>query len=113
MLDFLGSLKIDLWYKWFAYIGAALMLTSIFFESKAFSNNQIFLLGLGLFLVGVGEWKNYKVKVSFKQRSAYTGSSGYFEWLEWHPDLLGIILDIAGGILVAIAFCSILRSAFL
>lgn len=113
MLDFLGNLKIDAWYKWFAYMGAAFLLTAIFFESKAFSNNQIFLLGLGSFLIGVGEWKNHKVAVSFKQSNAYTGPAGYFEWPERHPDALGIILDIVGGVSITIAFYSIFRSAFL
>ena len=57
MADLHHNLKLDLWYKAFVYVGAAVFLASLFKEdTKGISSGEAQLLGAGLFFVGVGEW---------------------------------------------------------
>jgi hypothetical protein len=54
-----STLKLDVWYKAFVYVGAPLFLPSLF-RHKGITNGQVHLLGAGLFFIGLGEWKNWK-----------------------------------------------------
>lgn len=58
----LEHLKIDSWYKVPAAVGAALVVASVVFDVKFTDNITIFFLGLGSFLLGLGEWMNHPYK---------------------------------------------------
>jgi len=60
------------------------------------------LLGFGLLLIGLGEWKNTKWRMIEQTATAY---SPYRSWQEplRIPDALGILLDVL-GILALIAW---------
>ena len=54
--NFFNNIKIDSWYKAFIYLGSLLCIGSTFFEVHVFDNQNLFLLGLGLFCIGCGKW---------------------------------------------------------
>lgn len=96
MFNFLSKLSLDVWYKVILLLGFVLIMISVLFASKALNNDRLFYLGLGLFLISVGEWKNHKTVVNFKDANVCTGPAGYFKWIERHPDFVGVSLDFFG-----------------
>jgi len=88
----LGKLKLDIWYKVLITIGAIILLFAVFT-----SNNVAMLLGSGLFLIGIGEWKNHKVVSEHVPESAFNVE----QWIHVtvrKPDALGILFDILGSL---------------
>jgi len=86
----LNKLKLDIWYMVLIPIGAIILLFAIFT-----SNKELMLLGFGLFLIGIGEWKNHKVQSEHIPASAYNAE----QWIHIpirKPDALGILLDVLG-----------------
>jgi len=96
MSNFLENLKIDRWYKVFIYLGTFLFIISLFSTTHWLTNKQTGLLGLALFFIGLGEWKNEKVAVMFKPSNAYTGPAGFLQWPIRKMDLIGIIMLLVG-----------------
>ena len=102
MSDILKNLALDSWYKVFIVLGAGLFLYSIFVETHGLTNKQVSLFGLSLFFVGIGEWKNHKVKVEIKPPNAYV-PGGIYQWGVRSPDLVGYIFVFL-GIIIGLIF---------
>ena len=91
------NLKLDAWYKVLVYFGGVLFILSLFvpITIEGITNMQIALISLGMFLLGLGEWKNHK----------------YTYWYDFvivvraiirKPDIVGILLDIVGILFIII-----------
>jgi len=93
----LNKLKLDIWYKVLIPIGVIILLFAVFT-----SNKELMLLGFGLLLIGLGEWKNSGWVMMEEQASA---GIPYKSWSELvrHPNALGILLDVL-GVLALIAW---------
>jgi len=100
--SFLKNLKIDIWYKVFVYIGAILIILALFSPVYGLTNKQVFLLGIALFLVGIGEWKNHKIATEIKPPNVYTGSVAIIQYPIRNPDFIGYLFILLG--LVALGF---------
>jgi len=86
----LNKLKLDLWFKVLIPIGAIILLFAIFTTNK-----ELMLLGFGLFLIGIGEWKNNKIRSKHVDASAFNAE----QWIHIpirKPDALGNFLLILG-----------------
>ena len=109
--DLLNNLSLDTWYKVLMALGIAGIATALIFDVKAISNPQLLLLSTGLFLFGLGEWKNHKTYTSYKPPNIYTGPGVYIHRTIWNPDLIGITLDVLGLLFILIAMGMIIYSS--
>ena len=100
-IDALKSLALDRWYKVLVLLGGSLLVVSLFKETKGISNAQLQMLSLGTLLVGLGEWKNHKVASYIKPPNFYTGPTALVSYPVWSPDLVGVVLDLAGAAFIA------------
>jgi len=89
----LNKLKLDIWYKVLIPIGAIIFL----YAGIVTSDKELMLLGFGLFLIGIGEWKNHKVHSEHRPETIYNVEQ-WIHTLERRPDALGILLDVMGVI---------------
>lgn len=94
--EFFKSLKLDTWYKALVYLGGLTLILSLFIEVKGIENYQLQRLSVGVFLFGLGEWKNWKIRPWIKPPNAYTGGALLFQIPVWKPDIVGLILDLSG-----------------
>ena len=69
------ELKIDQWYKCLVYLGGIIFVLSLFspVQTQYITSESISLFSLGLFFIGVGEWKCQKGRIALKKAGAYTG----------------------------------------
>jgi len=93
----LNKLKLDIWYKVLLPIGAIILLFAV-----VTSNKELMLLGFGLLLIGMGEWKNHKVLSQHIDASAFNSEQWIHSTIR-KPDALGILLDVL-GVLALIAW---------
>jgi len=107
--DIFSNLKLDTWYKVFVYLGGLVLIISLFVEVKGIANTQLQLLSAGFFFIGIGEWKNYKVQSWIKPPNVYTGPTAFIQGSIRKPDLVGIILDITGLVLIVLGVYSIIK----
>jgi len=56
----LKGLIIDAWYKVFVYLGAVGFVLALFVDVKRITNQELIVLSLGFFFIGIGVWKNRK-----------------------------------------------------
>ena len=94
------DLKLDVWYRAIVYIGGVILICSFFFEVQGISNAQLQLLSGGVFIIGLGEWKNHKTESFIKPPNAYTGPAAYISTTIRRLDAFGITLDVIGIILI-------------
>ena len=92
-----------MWYKAVFLIGGLGFLTSI-----AVTNNQGMILSLGMFLIGIGEWKNHRHSVAIKEANMFTGPATQYRVYTRKPNLGGYVLLITGLILFVISILDIL-----
>jgi hypothetical protein len=103
--EILKSLSLDTWYKAIMWLGAGVLIASFFFPVRGdLTNTEVQLLSFGVFLIGLGEWKNHKVESLIKPPNAYTGGASLMSSTVRSPDSLGVLLDIVG---VAVAILGI------
>ena len=103
MPEFFKGLKLDKWFMAITYIGGVAFLLSLFFDAKRISNNYLQLLSGGIFLFGLGEWKNHKEESFMKNANAYTGPAALITYTVRKPDVFGFILDGIGLIMIGYA----------
>ena len=108
--DFLKSFAIDTWYKAVMYLGGVVLAISFFVEVKGLTNYQLQLLSGGAFLVGLGEWKNHKAASWIKPPNVYTGGPALMSVTVRKADLVGVVLDVAGVLLIGLSIVSIIRN---
>ena len=104
----LEKLSLDAWYKVLILIGFTLFVISLLFEIHGITNKQLLLLSGGLFLIGLGEWKNHKIITGIKPPNAYTGPAAIISQTKWLPDVIGVIMDLIGILMLVLFICSIL-----
>jgi hypothetical protein len=107
--DALKSLVLDSWYKAVMYLGAVVFVCSLFWPARGLTNSQLQLLSGGAFLLGIGEWKNHKVKAWFEPPNAFTGPAALVQTTVRIPDLFGILLEGIGIVLIVVGGWRILR----
>jgi hypothetical protein len=107
--DLLKSFVIDTWYKALVYLGAVVLALSFFVEVRGLTNHQVQLLSGGAFLFGLGEWKNYKVASWIKPPNVHTGGPALMSATVRKADVVGVLLDLAGVIFIAVGIVSIVR----
>ena len=100
MTEFFKDLKLDSWYMAVTYIGGVALLLSFFVDVKGISNNYLQILAGGIFLFGLGEWKNHKTESFIKPSNAYTGPAAVISYKVRKPDLFGWLLNIVGLALI-------------
>jgi len=96
MPEIFKNLALDAWYKALAYVGGVVLVFALFFTVHGISNTQAQLLALGLFLIGLGEWKNHKTAAWFKEPNVYTGGAALMSTIVRKADAFGIFLDVSG-----------------
>ena len=107
MGDFLKGLIIDAWYKVLVYIGALGFIFSLFIDVKGITNEELALLSLGLFFVGIGIWKNQKLVSYIRPPNAYTGPAALIQYTVRRPDFVGRFFEIVGVLLFLFALVQI------
>jgi len=90
----LKNFLIDKWYKAILVIGAVIFGVSLTMELQA-DNKQIQVLGIGLILVGLGEWINHPRQTRITPPNAYL-PQGIVTGHPWRPKFLGVVLDLLG-----------------
>jgi hypothetical protein len=105
--DFFKGLLLDTWYKALVYVGGISLVLSFFIDSKGISNTDLQLIAGGFFLIGLGEWKNHKQDSWIKPPNAYTGPTAMITKTVWRPDFIGILLDLAGAVLLVIGIIKV------
>jgi hypothetical protein len=99
-MDFEAITKlVDTWYKALMVLGAGIFAVALFLPVHGISNGQALLLSAGVFLFGLGEWKNHKLQSWIKPANAYTGGPALIQGMIRSPDFLGVVFDIVGGCL--------------
>jgi hypothetical protein len=98
----LKSLALDAWYKVVMYVGVTLFAVGLTIDLRGMTNGEALLFGLGMFLIGLGEWKNHKVAAWIKPPNVYTGGAALMQAKVRQSDVFGLLLDFCG--LVALGF---------
>jgi hypothetical protein len=94
--DYLKGLKIDTWFKGTWVFSSIVLSVSLFTGTKWLTNRQVDLLFGGIWLISTAEWKMYKTWQ--RQEGIYMISTK-----KRTPDAIGILLELAGIILVALS----------
>lgn len=102
MYEFFSNLKINRWFKSLMYLGGIIFLYSLFGDVKWLNNKSFGLLGLALFFIGLGEWKNEKIAVEYKSPNAYTGPAAILQYPIRKLDLLGVFFLLIGSLLICL-----------
>jgi hypothetical protein len=84
------------------YVGLVLFIIGLTVEVRGIPNQELLLLSSGLFFIGLGEWKNHKTAACFKEANACTGGPGLMQAKVRSPDVIGLLLDGAGFLLMAL-----------
>jgi len=92
----LNKLKLDIWFKVLIPIGAIILLLASYMSDK-----ELMLLGFGLLLIGMGEWKNHRLHSKHIDASAYNAEQWIHATIR-KPNALGILLDVLGIIALII-----------
>ena len=99
-MGWFDNLTIDIWFKAVTYLGGVIALLSLTIPVRVLSNEVWSLLGFGLFIFGTGRWKNHK---NHSQRVP----GGYMTWKDRNTDILGLLLEATGFLLVLLAIWNI------
>jgi hypothetical protein len=95
-MGYFDNLNLDTWYKAVTYLGGIFALLSITIQVQVVSNEFIAMIGFGMFLYGVGRWKNTKTATQFVP-------GGKLSQKQRIPDLIGYFLEILGAALILLA----------
>ena len=99
----LSNLKIDILYKALIPLGGFLMVLAIVYSNESITTKELFLIGGGLFLIGIGEWKSTKFYTKFVSETAYNPFMRITQPFRSN-DPLGMFLDVLGTLALIIAF---------
>lgn len=101
------NLKLDEWYKVLIPIGGTIMIISLVFTIPEFTKKELFFLGGGLLLVGIGEWKNERFHTQFVDQTVFNPFMRISQKYRVN-DKLGVPLEIIGIIAIIISLLDIL-----
>ncbi len=100
--EWFKSFVIDTWYKASLFAGAGLFVLSLCIDVKGMSNGQLQVLSGGLFLLGLGVWKNQKVASFIKPPNVYTGPAALMSTKVRQVDAVGGLFEVLGVILLVV-----------
>lgn len=100
-MGYFDALSIDRWFKAAMYLGGVIFLLSLVRPIQILTNETVAASGAGLFLYGLGRWKNEKT-VTGIQDAGYRGIFKYSQ-KQRKPDIIGLILEIIGIAFIAFA----------
>ena len=104
-MGWFDKLKLDAWYKAMTYLGGVIILLSLTIPIRILSNEVTAVIGSGLFLYGVGRWKNVKTHSN-------PTPGGIITWQDRNPDLGGLILEALGILAIVLAVGYAINSNF-
>ena len=84
------------WFQWLSLLGILSFLAAISIQIYAITNKQLMFFSFGCLGIGFGEWRNNKKLSGIKEADARTGGPALLTWMDWKPDLFGILLDLIG-----------------
>lgn len=104
-MELFENLKLDKWFKAVTYLGCVILVLAAFVPAQVATNTELFLLGTGLFLLGIGRWKNRKSITSLQDM----GWRGMLKMSgeRRKPDITGMFLEIVGIILLIYVFLNV------
>jgi hypothetical protein len=91
MASGLENLKLDKWYMVLIAGGLAALVTSI-----AASNNTFAVLALGVFFIGIGEWKNHPERTAIVDQSHGFPALGKLTITTRQASVLGWAFNLIG-----------------
>jgi hypothetical protein len=107
--DFLKGLKIDSWYKVVMYVGAVVLVLSLFVPVQGIAPARVQAMALGALLLGLGDWKCHRKESHIKPPNVYTGPAALITVAYWYPDVVGIIMMAAGIVILILGFFGLVR----
>lgn len=95
------NLKMDRWFKAVTYLGGVIVVLAVFIPTQVLSNELIATFGAGMFLLGLGRWKNTKHFAGVQDM----GLRGMFKVSGEHrnPDIVGLLMELSGWLLLIYA----------
>lgn len=86
------TLNLDAWYKVLVYLGGIGFILSLYIPIPivGVTNKQVILISLGMFFLGLGEWKNHKYLSWWETPTVFAQTKIR------KPDVIGISFDILG-----------------
>lgn len=103
----LKSLALDQWYKLLVWLGSIGTLGALFFEVKVLTNLQILCFSIGLFFLGLGEWKSHR-KEPYKRETTHGSTVKGWEEKRFNS-IVGNSLSILGIVLIITAIYLLLN----
>jgi hypothetical protein len=100
------NLKLDEWYKTLIPIGAVILILSIVFPVEGFSRKELLMLGGGLVLIGIGEWKNERFSTQFVDQTMFNPFMKITSKFRGN-DRVGVLLEVLGILAVVISILDI------
>lgn len=98
-MTYFDNLKLDQWFKAVTYLGGIIVLLSLTVPMQVISNAVMAAIGFGMFLYGVGRWKNQKTHTQFVPGKKLS-------WKQRDTDIIGLLLELAGisAVLIAVGY---------
>jgi hypothetical protein len=91
------NLTLDSWFKTVTYLGGVLIVFSLFFPVQVVTNSIITIFGTGMFIFGMGRWKNQKTR-------SWREPGGIVSVTNRKPDVFGLLLEAVGIFVVLYGF---------
>jgi len=91
------NLALDEWFKAVTYAGGLLIIFSIFIPVQVVTNAIITIFGSGMFVFGLGRWKNQKTHSTM-------GGGGIISVTKRTPDKFGLLLEGLGLLIIIFGF---------
>lgn len=110
MIESLTRLKIEHWYHLLIVLGAAGALAAMTVELKGVVNSHALVMSLGILCVGIGEWINHPLQTKLMAPNFYARGGGVIESHPRHNSAIGIVFDVLGFTLAAIAIYKIMQA---
>lgn len=87
----------------FVYLGALLLIFSLFYPAQGITNMQLILFSSGILFIGLGEWECHKNVFGIKLPNIYTGPTAKIKGKIRKHDKISLSLELIGIILIFLA----------
>lgn len=103
-MGYFDNLPLDTWFKAVTYLGGIVLILSLTVELKSVSNEVMTTIGFGMFLYGIGRWKNQKTRTQFVP-------GGKLSWKARDSDIIGLLLEVTGLLAIVSAIGYVIYQA--
>jgi len=103
----LANFNVEFWYKMFVLLGILMMFLGLLVPVQAISNGSLMTMGLGVFLLGTGEWINHPFVSEIDPYLRFQ--------IKGHPrrnSIGGVLLGVVGGLILVAGLIAAVYSAF-